>query len=137
MKTDCKTYKLLEIIEMPVDTNVHMINGKDYKINKNGELVSQNGDKLPISKNNIDNFEFTLIEEKRNYNFRVYKNDKLIRSFNQTNLTNQDVEKLICELSEKYDETVSLGIPSSSIKYTMSRYYINIEVEEILNDKSI
>lgn len=68
-------YKLLEVIEMPKDTKVHMINGKDYKINEQGELVTEHGDKLPISKNNIDNCEFTIIEDLKNYNFRIYKDN--------------------------------------------------------------
>ena len=94
-------YKLLDVIELPENTNIHMINGKDYKINKEGELVSQYGEKLPISKSNIKNCEFTIIEQKKNYNFRVYREDKLIQSFNQSNLTKNEVESILQELYYK------------------------------------
>jgi len=101
MNTNKTIYKLLEVIELPENTNIHMVNGKDYKINKEGEIVSQHGDKLPISKSNIKNCEFTIIEQKKNYNFRVYKDDKLIQSFNQSNLTKNEVGLILEELYYK------------------------------------
>lgn len=83
MRENYTVYKLLEVIEMPADTKVHMINGLDYKINAQGELVPELGEKLPISKKNIDNCEFTIIEELKNYNFRIYKDNILIQCFNK------------------------------------------------------
>jgi hypothetical protein len=91
-------YKLLEVIELPENTSVHMLNGKDYKINKDGELVSQDGYKLPISKKNIDTCEFTIIEEKRNYNFRVYKDGMLVDSIIHYGLIKVEVQVLLKDL---------------------------------------
>lgn len=91
-------YKLLEVIELPENTSVHMLNGKDYKISKDGELVSHDGDKLPISKKNIDNCEFSIIEEQKNYNFRVYKNDKLVSSVIHYGLIKAEVQVLLRDL---------------------------------------
>lgn len=126
-------YKLLEVIELPENTNIHMVNGKDYKINKDGELVSQYGDKLPISKNNIKNCEFTVIEQKKNYNFRVYKDDKLINCFNQNNLTNAEANEMVKELYYKNGGTIN-RYDSYITRFDYPNINLNVIAEVIVDE---
>lgn len=93
-----RVYDLLEVIEMPIGTKLHMIDiedDNDYEINEDGELQDIIGYSLAISKKNIKECKFTIIEPKKNYNFRVYKDDKLINSFNKFDLTNEEVKELV------------------------------------------
>lgn len=129
-------YKLLEVIEMPIGTNIHMINGSDYKINKTGELVSQHGDKLPISKNNIKNCEFTIIERKKSYNFRVYKDNKLIQSFNQSNLTKDESQLMLEELYYKNGGTIN-RYDSYITRFDFPNINLNVIAEVIIDNKSL
>jgi hypothetical protein len=137
MREDYKIYKLLEVIEMPTGTDLHMINGDDYKINKNGELVSKDGESLPISKRNIDNCEFTIIEDPKNYNFRVYKDNKLINSFNK--IIGESTAKILAkDLYDAYrdkDEEKyffhECAFKDPMMIY-MPRHIVEIKVEEIV-----
>jgi hypothetical protein len=137
MIENCKVYKLLEVIEMPTDTELHMINGDDYKINKSGELVSKDGESLPISKRNIDNCEFTIIEDPKNYNFRVYKDNKLINSFNK--IIGESTAKILAkDLYDAYrdkDEEKHFfhecAFKDPMMIY-MPRHIVEIKVEEIV-----
>lgn len=135
MRENYTVYKLLEVIEMPADTKVHMINGLDYKINAQGELVPELGEKLPISKKNIDNCEFTIIEEIKNYNFRVYKDDKLILSFNKI-IEESRTKRIARDLYDEYqnDDESSWIIPpyDNSMMFYMPRHIVEVKVEEII-----
>lgn len=141
MKTGYKVYKLLEVIEMPEDTRLHMINGEDYTINKNGELVCQDGNKLPISKKNIDTCEFTIIEELKNYNFRVYKDNILIQCFNKV-IEESRAGILVKDLYDTHKDKDEEEYFFRMCNYEkeppliyMPRHIIDVQVEEIFECK--
>lgn len=131
-------YKLLEVIEMPKNTNIHMINGKDYKINEKGELVPEHGEKLPISKKNIDNCEFTIIEDLKNYNFRVYKDNKLISSFNKiieesrARILAKDLYDSYKDEDDEYSYYSKMCSLNETTMFYMPRHVVEVKVEEII-----
>jgi predicted nucleotidyltransferase component of viral defense system len=137
MREDYKIYKLLEVIEMPTGTDLHMINGDDYKINKNGELVSKDGESLPISKRNIDNCEFTIIEDPKNYNFRIYKDNKLISSFNKI-IEESNARMLAKDLYDKYQDINEeknireIYFLANETYLYAPRHAVEVKVEEIV-----
>ncbi len=126
-------YKLIEVIDMPAGTEIHMINGEDYKINEKGEVVSKYGNKLPISRNNIDTCEFTIIEELKNYNFRVYRDGILIQCFNKITYESEAGilgKKLYDTYRDEFTNECCINC-LDTILY-VPRHAIDIQVEEII-----